>query len=418
MKKLTIILSVLLLATTAMFAGGAKEQSGSKDVTLSVLWFNDANESDIFLKTMEDYLKANPHVKLDLQIIAYSDYDQKLKLMISGGNPPDIARITTNTLSVVVDSLEPIENHVSNIETVKAQFLPSMVAFATNNQGQFVAYPTETTANGMLVNKTAFDKAGIDVDKVSQTWTWDDWEVLIKKVIAANPTMKYGLTVDFTPHRFSTLLYQWGGHFLNDDQSNIQFNNSGTVATLKWFKHIHDEGLVPKSVWLGSENPAELFQAGLVAGHIGGSWNINTYNENVKDFEWKAVRMPKGVINSSVPGGKFVASFKGSPNKEEAFKFMAAFADKQHNEMYSRDTFNIPSRNDAVVTYPSNTKDFEVFLEELKVTPAFTANEWKDTNLSKVTTYIREQIVEVLLGNITAEQAVVNVDAKGATYFK
>lgn len=418
MKKLTGFLVILLLAAAAVFAGGAKEPAGPKEVTLSVLWFNDGNESEIFLKTMEDYLQANPHVKLDLQLVAYGDYDQKLKLMISGGNPPDVARITTSTLSVVVDSLEPIDNHVADVAKVKKEFLPSMVAFATNNQGQFVAYPTETTANGMIVNKTAFDKAGIDVSKVSQTWTWDEWEVIIKKVLAANPEIKYGLAVDFTPHRYSTLMYQWGGHFLNDKQTDVQFNNPGTIASMKWFKHLHDEGLVPKSVWLGSENPAELFQAGLVAGHIGGSWNINTYNKNVKNFEWKAVKMPKGVMNSSVPGGKFIGSFKDSPNKEEAFKLMAAFSDKKHNEMYSRDTFNIPSRIDAVVTYPSNSRDFLVFLEELKVTPALTANEWKNTNLSKVTTYIREQIVEVLLGNITAEQAALNVDAKGTTYFK
>ena len=418
MKKLCVTLMLVLLATMTLFAAGTKEDASKKDVTLSVLWFNDGNESEVFLKTMDDYLKANPNISLDLQIVAYSEYDQKLKLMISGGNPPDLARITTNTLSVVVDSLEPIDNHVQDIEAVKKQYLPSMVAFASNKDGKFVAYPTEATANGMLVNKTAFDKAGIDVDEVSKTWTWGEWETIIKKVIAANPKMKYGLAVDFTPHRFSTVMYQWGGHFLNADQSSINFNNPGTIETLKWFKHVHDAALLPKSVWLGSENPAELFQAGLVAGHIGGSWNINTYNKNVKDFEWKAVKMPKGLINSSVPGGKFVASFKGSKNQDEAFKFMAAFADKTHNEMYSRDTFNIPSRNDAVVTYPSNSDDFKVFLEELKVTPAFTADEWKNTNLSKVTTYIREQIVEVLLGNITAEQAVANVDTKGATYFK
>lgn len=417
MKKVTIVALILLLLTTAVFGAGTKEAGGQKDVTLSVLWFNDGDESEVFLETMDDYLKANPHVKLDMQIIAYSEYDQKLKLMISGGNPPDVARITTNTLSVVVDSLEPIDNHVADIEAVKKQYLPSMVAFGTNAKGEFVAYPTEATANGMLVNKTAFDRAGIDVVEVSKSWTWDDWEKIITTVIAANPTMRYGLAVDFTPHRFSTLLYQFGGHFLNADQSTIQFNNPGTIATLKWFKHVHDAGLVPKSVWLGSENPAELFQAGLVAGHIGGSWNINTYNTNVKDFEWMAVRSPKGAINSSVPGGKFIASFKGAKNQEEAFKFMAAFADKKHNEQYARGTFNIPSRNDAEVTYPSNSEDFEVFLEDLKVTPAFTADEWKNTNLSKVTTYIREQIVEVLLGNVTAEQAVRNVDQKGATFF-
>lgn len=418
MKKLCVTLMLVMLAVTTLFAAGAKEDASKKDVTLSVLWFNDGNESEVFLKTMDDYLKANPNITLDLQIVAYNEYDQKLKLMISGGNPPDLARITTNTLSVVVDSLEPIDNHVQDIEAVKKQYLPSMVAFASNKDGKFVAYPTEATANGMLVNKTAFDNAGIDVDEVSKTWTWGEWETIIKKVLAANPKMKYGLAVDFTPHRFSTIMYQWGGHFLNADQSSINFNNPGTIETLKWFKHVHDAALLPKSVWLGSENPAELFQAGLVAGHIGGSWNINTYNKNVKDFEWKAVRMPKGLINSSVPGGKFVASFKGAKNQAEAFKFMAAFADKTHNEIYSRDTFNIPSRNDAVVTYPSNSADFKVFLEELKVTPAFTADEWKNTNLSKVTTYIREQIVEVLLGNITAEQAAANVDTKGAPYFK
>ncbi|MCK9348613.1 MAG: extracellular solute-binding protein, partial [Sphaerochaeta sp.] len=185
MKKILGILLILVLVSTTVFAAGTKEEAG-KDVTLSVLWFNDANEDEVFLNTIDDYLQANPHVKLDMQIVAYNEFDQKLKLMISGGNPPDLARITTNTLSVVVDSLEPIDNHVADIEAVKAQFLPSMVAFASNPKGEFIAYPTEATANGMLVNKSAFDKAGIDVDEVSKDWTWSEWESVVKEVVAAN----------------------------------------------------------------------------------------------------------------------------------------------------------------------------------------------------------------------------------------
>ena len=46
-----------------------------------------------------------------------------------------------------------------------------------------------------------------------------------------------------------------------------------------------------------------------------------------------AVRNPKGEIQSSVPGGKFVASFQLSPNKEEAQKLMAWFSDAQHNSV-------------------------------------------------------------------------------------
>ena len=418
MKKISLLLCALILASTQLFAAGAQETAAKKDVTLSVMWFNDANESEVFMNTISDYLAANPNVKVDLQVVAYSDYDQKLKMMISGGNPPDIARITTNTLSVVVDSLEPIDGYVSDISAVKKNYLSSMVAFALNKDGNLVAYPTEATANGMLVNKTAFDNAGIDVDAVSKTWDWAEWETIAKKVVAANPKMNYGLALDFSAHRFSTLMYQMEGHFLNADQTGMDFNNPGTIDALNLVKHLQDTGLVPKSVWLGSENPAELFQAGLVACHIGGSWNINTYNKNVKDFEWKVVPMPKGKINSSVPGGKFVASFKGSSNKAEAQKLMAAFADKEHTAMYCRDTFNLSSRIDTQITYPSNSTDFDTFLAELKTTPAFTANEWTNTSFSKANSYIKERIAQVLLGNVTPEQAAENVNAKGNTYFK
>lgn len=390
----------------------------SAPTTLTVLWFNDANESEVFQNTMADYLAKNPNVKLDVQVVAFSAYEQKLKLMIAGGNPPDVARVTNNQISALIDALLPLDGKISGLEAMKKNYLPASLAFALDSKGRLVAFPTEATANGMLVNKTAFKNAGIDVDAVSKTWTWADWETIIAKVIAANPKMKYGLAVDFTPHRFSTLMFQQGGHFLNATQTALDFDNAGTIASLRFFKSLHDKGLVPKSVWMGSENPAELFQAGLVACHIGGSWNINTYKQNVKDFQWGAVRMPKGAINSSVPGGKFIATFKGGKNEEEALRLISAFADKEHTAAYVRDTFNLSSRVDTTVNYPSNGADFAIFLEELKVTPPFTADEWKNVELNKVSAFIREQIVQVLLGNLTPEQAAKAVQEKGATYFK
>lgn len=417
MKKLFVVLLALCFATGIVFAAGAQE-TAQEETILTVLWFNDANESKVFENTMADYLEANPNIKLDVQVVAFSEYEQKLKLMIAGGNPPDLARVTNNHVSALIDTLLPLDDRIPNLEEMKKNYLPSALAFVTNSAGQLVALPTESTANGMLVNKTAFKNAGINVDEVSKTWTWAEWEVLVKKVLTANPVMKYGLAVDFTPHRFSTIMFQMGGHFLNSTQSAMDFNNPGTIRSLQFFKDLHDKGLVPKSVWMGSENPAELFQAGLVASHIGGSWNINTYNTNVKNFEWQAVRMPKGEINSSVPGGKFIASFKGAPHEKEALEAMQVFADKEHTAMYCRDTFNLSSRIDTNINYPSNNADFEVFLEELKITPPFTASEWKNTNLNKAATYIKEQVVEVLRGEVTPEQAARNVDERGNTYFK
>ncbi len=415
MKKLILIMVSILLCSSVIFASGAKESEMDKEVTLSVMWFNDANESDVFLDTIDEYLKANENVKVDMQVVSFSEYEQKLKLMISGGNPPDIARVTNNHLSSLGSSLEPINNYVEDISAVEDMFMPGSIAFAKDGDN-LLAYPTEATANGMLVNLTAWENAGIDVKELSKTWTWDQWEDAVKKVIAANDGMKYGLALDFSPHRYSTILFEFGGRQMNLDQSKVEFSNEGTINSINWFKRLHDEGLIPSSVWLGSENPAELFQAGLVACHIGGSWNINTYNTNVKDFEWCAVNTPKEEIRSSVPGGKFIASFKDSENKEEAMKLMAAFSSKENNEKYCADTFNLSARVDTDVPYTSNKEDFTVFSDDLKVTPAFTALEWKASSLNKVYSYIREQIVQVLMGNISAEEATMNIDKEAAKF--
>jgi alpha-1,4-digalacturonate transport system substrate-binding protein len=99
MKKLSLLMISILLCMNVIFAQGASEPAAKDDVTLSVMWFNDANESDVFLDTIKGYLAENPNVKVDMQVVAFQEYEQKLKLMISGGNPPDIARVTNNHLA-------------------------------------------------------------------------------------------------------------------------------------------------------------------------------------------------------------------------------------------------------------------------------------------------------------------------------
>ncbi len=408
MKKLLLF---LLVASLLLGITGALAQ---EEVTLKVLWFNDANESEVFEQTVQDYLEANPHVKLDMQVIAFSEFEQTLKRMISGDSAPDLARLPTALLPVFLTTLEPVDGYVEDIEAVKAGFMPAMLAYALSPEGQMVAYPTEATGNGMLVNKTAFDNAGIDVAQLSQEWTWADWEEAAKKVIEANDNIKYGLAVDFTPHRFSTILYQFGGRMLTEDLSAVNFNNPQSIEMLTWFKRMHDEELIPKSVWMGSEKANELFQAGIAAAHIGGSWNINGYSQDITDFEWMAVRNPKGAIQSSVPGGKFIASFQLSPNKEEAQKLMAWFSDAEHNAMYCAGTFNLTSRVDAEVEYTANKENFDTFAEDLMVTPAFAALEWNSPLVGKASVIIREQVVQMLLGQLTPEEAVAEIDAQAA----
>ncbi len=416
-RRILLIFTSIAMLAVPLFASGQAEDAGDEEVTLTVLWFNDADESDVFMETIQGYLEANPNVTVDLQLVPFQDYEQRLKLMIAGGTPPDLARVTNNHIAMFVDQLLPLDGRVENLDDVVSGFNEASLAFATHDNGDILALPTEATANGMIVNVDLFENAGIDILKLSEDWTWDEWYDALQTVVEENPGLDYGLGFDYSPHRWSTLLYEAGGRFLNDNESAMNFNTPEAIDTLTFFKRLHDDGLVPRSVWLGSENPQELFLAGLVASHIGGSWVINKYAAEVEDFEWAAVRMPQRRIRSSVAGGKFIASFKGAEHESAAIDLMLHFSEAEQNAMYCRETFNLTARTDVDIEYAQRSDDFGPMAADLAVTPAITAEDWKSPELNQIYSYIREQIVEGLLGNITMEQVARNIHNRGNTFF-
>ena len=89
---------------------------------------------------------------------------------------------------------------------------------------------------------------------------------------------------------------------------------------MEMFKQLHQEGIMPESVWLGGENPNNLFRSGTVAAHWAGNWMISNYKD-ITDFEWGVTYMPKGTQRSSVPGGSSLWPLR-QRQEEEAAKFV------------------------------------------------------------------------------------------------
>jgi alpha-1,4-digalacturonate transport system substrate-binding protein len=172
-KKFLVTVLALLVVLGLPFSQSEAE------TTLRVLWFNDADESAVFEEVMSDFLQQEG-IELDFQIIPFKDYEKKLKLMVAGGDPPDLARVTNNQVALFNKELIPLNDKIENFEALASNYFESTLSMATFD-GKVVAAPMEATANGMLVNKTYFSNAGIDIDELSKTWTWDDWVDAMKK---------------------------------------------------------------------------------------------------------------------------------------------------------------------------------------------------------------------------------------------
>lgn len=407
-KLFLLLISVLILSLIGTACGKNESVSNNggssnKKVKLDFVWFSDGVEGEVMKGIIEDYENANPNVDIELIEVAYSDLSTKLKTMISGGQPPALARISTTEIGAFSNQAVDLAEKLGGIEDFTAQFIDSIKPYYVIDN-KVVASPMDVTANGIIYNKTLFDQAGVQVPQsANDIWTWDEFNASLQSVLS-NSDAVYGLVWDFTPHRWSTLLYQFGGSMINSEGTAATINNEAGVKAVEYFKKMHDDGIIPASVWLGGENPNNLFRTGKVAAHLSGNWMVSNYKD-ITEFEWGVTYMPIGTNRSSVPGGKFVMAFQKSGEEEEAAKFISYLSSQEVNSEYNeKSLFMSPRKDSADLNYEFGKEMFTLFADELNNTISAAAEDWsKQTIVPKFSADLKDGIVDVIAGGPSAQ---------------
>ena len=178
MKKKAILL--VLTLTMVLLAGCGKKGEVSKNSeeaaktetpapeaseevkVLDVFWFADGSETQAMEKLITEYEGLNPGIKVNLLEVPYAEMENKIMMSVSGGEAPALSRTTESILSAVYEATVDLGDYVDDKEEFVGQFLPSIENYYVIN-GKICAAPTDVTANGMIYNKTAFEKAGVKV---------------------------------------------------------------------------------------------------------------------------------------------------------------------------------------------------------------------------------------------------------------
>lgn len=416
MKKL-ISLALTAAMAAALFTACGNSTSGSqaaqsdagtaKNVTLQVLWFSDGTEGEVMMELAEQYQAENPGVTVELIETPYDEVETKLKNMLAAGAPPAIARVSG--FAAYENQLLDLTEYAEAGDAFRDNFSDAM---SCEMNGRMIAAPMDVTANGMIYNKTAFDKAGVSVPtSADDIWTWDEFIEAVKTVMEKGD-VKYGLVYDRSPQRFSTMLYQFGGSMLNEDLTESAFNSPENIKAIQYFVDMHNEGIIPTSVWLGSEDPNNLFRTGQIAAHIGGSWMINNYRSEITDFEWGVTYLPIGTQRSTIPGGKYLCAFEGSGVEEEAVKFIEWLSEPEQNAYYcEKNYFLSPVIGNEELTYDFGSDLFAIFADELANTSAVPGEEWGYQALMILFQIdLRDKLAETINGQYTPESYAEEMD--------
>ncbi len=247
----------LLVAAGGIFAGGQGEASGKAAKTDILMWtfpaykgvYPDTPEyGDWEKKIAGEFMKSHPGVTINVELIPYSESDQKWTTAIASKTTPDLYWNFTGSFFRMANKglLEPLEGYLT--EADKKDILPTALEGAST-KGHLWCFPMTINPMVFLINKDITEKAGaMKYLSADGRWTYDDllaWARTIKQNTGIYPlALQLGAAggIDYSTTQFLT---GYGAEIYNQDYTKVMLDSPASVKGLEFMKKLVDEELVP-----------------------------------------------------------------------------------------------------------------------------------------------------------------------------
>nr|WP_042462427.1 ABC transporter substrate-binding protein [Neobacillus dielmonensis] len=246
-KFMVSSLSLLMVFSLAACSGSSttsksedkpeKEKTSSKEenVTLRMAWWGSQPRHDYTLKIIEMYEKEHPNVKIEPEYASWDDYWKKLAPQAAANELPDIIQmdlsyITQYSTNKQLTDLKPYFGKEIDTKDLSDNFLEG-----GKIGDKYFGLSTGVNAIGYQYDPALLKKIG--VDKVSEDWTWDDYQEMAQKA------SKAGLYIDNGPGTapdvfFNYYLRSQGKSLYSKDGTKLGYTDDKLFVT--YFKMYAD----------------------------------------------------------------------------------------------------------------------------------------------------------------------------------
>ncbi|WP_328500050.1 extracellular solute-binding protein [Streptomyces sp. NBC_00457] len=346
-RRLVPLAAVATAGALLLSACGSDSGSGGTSKSLT-FWISTVPGQDAGWKKMVAQYKKEAGVDVKLVNVPYDGYDAKLRSAAQANSLPDVAsvpKIDPIWANKLID-LGSIANNKSN--KINGNFV------AKDSSGKVLAIPSDVTASGMFINKSLFEKAGVDYPtSPDKTWTWTEF-IKAADEVREKTNAKYSLTFDQSPSRLRAMVYEMGGKYVQADDSGKFSVDAATKKAVNTFVGWNDDKTMPKSVWTSGADPSAMFQSGDVVAYWSGVWQVAAYAESITKFEWASVPTPAQPVQASdVNSGGMTVGFNNNGDAAAAAeKFLSWLYEPAHYQALCEASGFLPVESGLNPKYP------------------------------------------------------------------
>lgn len=334
------------LVVTLALAGCGSSSDDSTDAKKITFWFSTSAQDQGYTDLAKEF-QAKEGVEVEIVNIPNDGYQDKLKQAAQANSLPDSASVPSlDTLWVnqLQDLSATANNATNNINKT----------LITAQDSKVLAIPSDVTAAGLFINKTLFDKAGVEYPTdPSKTWTWDEFLAAATKVRTATKA-KYDLVYDRSAARIRPWIYNHGGKgFQLGADGKFAAADAATVQAIADFGKLNDDVVMPKSVWGAGADPNALFKSGQVVAYFSGVWQVADFADGITNFEWASAPTPAQPVHATDInlGGKVVA-FNNDGTAAAAKKWVDFIFQRDNYTKLAQTNGYLPIEQGLTLTYP------------------------------------------------------------------
>lgn len=299
------------------------------------IWSGNQAHLDMLNGFAESFKEIRPDVNVQLDIIPFADYVQKITLQLAGGNPPDLgwlaeAAAPTFVNAGVLADLGPALRADPDYDF--ADFSTSALGLWVQDEAVY-GVPFSTSPFFIYYNADMFEAAGLETPDVLAArgeWTWEAFRAASKAIADATPAGTYGfeqsdgegygarIWVTITP-----MLRSFGGDAWDASDTCMLTAPESVEAMEFYHAMIFDDGsIVP---------PGE--RADFFSGRSGMTMTQLSRAANLAGatFEWGIAPVPTGPAGEvPVVGQAGVVVFNNSANRDVAIEFARHVTNQQN----------------------------------------------------------------------------------------
>lgn len=384
---LTFLAVCLVAAMTLVLAAGV---GAAQSVNLRyMIW--DSNQLPAYQKAIDVFMAENPHIKVTIELIPWSNYWTKLNTEAAGGTAPDVFWVYNSPLpqlassNVLLDQSPLIERDGVDLTKYNPVLVDNL-----SYQGKIYAIPKDQDSLGLFYNVEALRAAGYDTFPEDLTWSRDEDSEFIRflQSLTIDSQGRRAYEESFNPQRIrqygfvfnpialnlmAYLMASNGAEILDKETGRAMLDSPEAKEVLQF---VHDlifkYHVMPNYNAIDAANNGQnLFYAGRAAIFLDGSWMVLPVQQNAAGFTpgiAPLMKGPQGAVNRTNDLGD--AIYARTPHPEEAWELVKFLAGPTTQKIIAETGTVIPADLDYadlwVEYYKRHGVDASVFVEQLE----------------------------------------------------